>query len=75
MEWLDQEPEGADNGMVRLISGRDRIPYGACPDDLLTEALQHIDEWFDAVFLRGRLLALGYAPAAPDGPVDRPDAP
>lgn len=51
-DWLAVErPLGADNGMVRLISGRPDVPFGACPDDLLTEALAHIESSFAAVLV------------------------
>lgn len=43
----------ADNGMVRQISGRHGVPFGTCPDDLLTEALEHIDADYAAVLIRG----------------------
>jgi hypothetical protein len=40
-----------DNGMVRMIAARPGVPHGACPDDLLEEAIQHLDERFAAVLV------------------------
>jgi hypothetical protein len=53
-EWVfAKERLEADNGMVRLISARIGVPFGSCPDDMLGEALEHIDERFAAVLVRG----------------------
>ncbi len=51
-DWLaDERPLDADNGMVRLISGRQGVSFGACTDDMLTEALAHIESSFAAVLV------------------------
>jgi hypothetical protein len=49
-----QRPE-ADNWMVRVIAGRYGVPFGDCGDEMLTEALEHIDERFEAVLLLERM--------------------
>jgi hypothetical protein len=65
----------ADNGMVRMISGRRGIPFGACPDDLLAEALDHIESHYEAVLLRGSMdqsvAILGALTGRPLPPVGR----
>jgi hypothetical protein len=64
----------ADNAMVRAISGRAGVPFGGCTQDMLEEALAHIEADFLAVLSRGSmsrsLVVLGNAlgttlPAAP----------
>ena len=45
----------ADNQMVRQITGRLAEPFGRCPDDMLTEALERIDEHFVEVLVVERL--------------------
>lgn len=45
----------ADNAMVRAISGRTDVPFGACSDDLLAEALAHLEADFEAVLVRGNM--------------------
>jgi hypothetical protein len=45
----------ADNGMVRQISARKGVGFGRCTDDMLAEALAHIDESYDAVLMRGSM--------------------
>jgi hypothetical protein len=55
-EWVfDAKRPAVDNGMVRQIAGYRRIPFGECPDSLLTEALEHISSHFDAVLIRARM--------------------
>jgi hypothetical protein len=43
-----------DNGMVRMIAARPGVPFGACPDDLLDEAIQHVEERFAALLVLER---------------------
>ena len=45
----------ADNAMVRAISGRVDVPFGACTDDMLEQALAHIEADFVAVLSRGSM--------------------
>jgi hypothetical protein len=40
-----------DNLMVRNICGRGDIDFGRCTDDMLTEALEHIEQRFAAVLV------------------------
>jgi hypothetical protein len=55
-EWVfDAKRPAVDNGMVRQIAGYRRIPFGECPDSLLTDALEHISARFDAVLIRGQM--------------------
>ena len=44
-----------DNQMVRLASGHEDVPFGHCSEAMLTEALEHVDEHFDAVLLQERM--------------------
>lgn len=44
-----------DNGMVRMIAARHGIPFGTCPDDLLTEAIEHVEAHYAAVLIRGSM--------------------
>ncbi len=54
--WIfDDRRVEADNAMVRAISGRTEVPFGACPDDMLEEAIAHIEEHFEAVLIRGNM--------------------
>ena len=41
--------------MVRAISGSSGVPFGACPEDMLEEAITHIEAHFDAVLVRGNM--------------------
>jgi hypothetical protein len=41
--------------MVRAISGRVDVPFGQCSDDMLDEAMAHIEAEFDAVLLRSSM--------------------
>jgi hypothetical protein len=51
--WVfDEGRIEADNAMVRAISGRQDVPFGECPDDMLDEAVAHIESDFEAVLLR-----------------------
>ncbi len=45
----------ADNAMVRTISGRPDVPFGECTDDMLEEAIAHIESDFDAVLMRSNM--------------------
>ena len=55
-EWLEEHrPIGANNGMVRAIAGANERPFGDCPEQLLHEALHHLDEAFEAVFILGQM--------------------
>lgn len=45
-----------DNAMVRMISGRAGVRFGMCSDDMLVDALAHVEERFDAVLVRGLML-------------------
>ena len=52
-EWVfGLERVQADNAMVRSISGRPSIAFGACPDDMLGEAIEHIEEHFELVLVQ-----------------------
>ncbi len=55
-EWVfsDRRIE-ADNAMVRAISGRPGVPFGSCTDDMLEEAIAHIEADFEAVLVRGSM--------------------
>jgi hypothetical protein len=54
--WVfDDRRVQADNAMVRAISGRANVPFGACPDDMLDEAVAHIEAYFEAVLIRGNM--------------------
>ncbi len=54
--WVfDDRRVEADNAMVRAISGRTDVPFGACPDDMLDEAVAHIEAHFEAVLIRGNM--------------------
>lgn len=44
-----------DNGAVRMLSGRQRVPFGTCPDDLLDEALEHVEARFSALLVQERM--------------------
>jgi hypothetical protein len=44
-----QQRLSVDNGMVRAIAGRHMVRWGQCPDDLLDEAVAHIEEHFAAL--------------------------
>ncbi len=49
-EWVfDLRRVEADNRLVRYISGRLDVPYGACTDSMLTQALENIEEHFEMV--------------------------
>jgi hypothetical protein len=51
-EWVfGQQRLAVDNGMTRNIAGRRRVRFGDCPDDLLDEAIDHIDQRFAAVLV------------------------
>ena len=45
----------ADNHFVRRISGRTDVPFGACTDGMLQDAIDHIEADFDAVLIRGSM--------------------
>jgi hypothetical protein len=54
--WVfDDRRIEADNAMVRAISGRPGVPFGACPDDMLEEAIAHIETHFEAVLMRSSM--------------------
>ncbi len=55
-EWVfDAKRPAVDNGMVRQIVGHRGVPFGQCPDSMLTEALEHISHDFDAVLIKGQM--------------------
>ena len=45
----------ADNEMVRRVAGRTTVPFGQCTDEMLAEALEHVDEHFVRVLVQERL--------------------
>lgn len=45
----------ADNEIVRRIAGRTTVPFGHCTDDMLEEAIKHVDEHFVRVLVQERL--------------------
>ncbi len=54
--WVfDHRRIEADNAMVRAISGRAGVPFGACTDEMLGEAFAHIESDFEAVLLRSSM--------------------
>ena len=54
--WVfDDRRTDADNAAVRAISGRTGVPFGGCTDDMLDEAVAHIEADFDAVLLRSSM--------------------
>ena len=54
--WVfDDRRLEADNAMVRAISGRRDVPFGRCPDDMLDEAVAHIESDFAAVLMRSSM--------------------
>ena len=55
-EWVfGQNRLAVDNGMTRNLAGRRRVRFGKCPDDLLEEALDHVDQHFAALLLTEQL--------------------
>ena len=54
----------ADNQLVRHICGMREVPYGACTDEMLTVALDNIEEHFELVMFAEAMTAdtrrLGY---------------
>jgi hypothetical protein len=57
-EWVfERRALEVDNGMVRLIAARPRVPFGQCPDDLLAEALEHVDRHFAALLVQEDMAA------------------
>jgi hypothetical protein len=55
-DWVfGQQRLATDNGMVRNLAGRRRVPFGRCPDDLLDEALEHVERHFGLVLTVGQL--------------------
>lgn len=55
-EWVfGQHHLAADNGMTRNLAARSRVRFGQCPDDLLDEALEHVDSHFAAMLVTERL--------------------
>jgi len=54
--WVfDDRRPAADNAAVRAISGHPDVPFGACTDDMLDEAIAHIEADFEAVLLRSSM--------------------
>jgi hypothetical protein len=54
--WVfDERRLEADNAAVRCISGRTDVPFGACTDDMLDEAVAHVESDFGAVLVRGNM--------------------
>jgi hypothetical protein len=54
--WVfDDRRRTADNAAVRAISGRPDVPFGACADDMLDEAMAHIAADFEVVLLRSSM--------------------
>ena len=46
-EWgFGLERVEIDNEILRRVTGRPGVPFGQCPDDMLDEALEHVDERF-----------------------------
>ncbi len=55
-EWaFDAGRREVDNGMLRQLLGHPPVEYGACTDEMLSQAIAVIDEYFDAVLIRGRM--------------------
>jgi hypothetical protein len=55
-EWIfEQNRLAVDNGMTRNLAGRRRVRFGKCPDDLLDEALEHVEQHFAALLVTDRL--------------------
>ena len=48
---FDQQHLSVDNGLVRAISGRRRVGFGACSDGMFDEAMSHIEVDFDVVLV------------------------
>jgi hypothetical protein len=46
-----QQHLDVDNGMVRAVAGRQHVRFGQCPDDLLDEAIGHVEQDFAAVLV------------------------
>jgi hypothetical protein len=44
-----------DNEMVRYMSGRRDVPFGGCTDDMLDDALQHVDHYAVSVMVMERM--------------------
>jgi hypothetical protein len=54
-EWIFESQLLHDNVMVRQIAGRGGTPFGSCPDDMLSDALEHIDSRFELVLVFDRM--------------------
>lgn len=55
-EWVFRQNHlAADNGMTRNLAARRRVRFGQCPDDLLDEAIEHVDSHFAAMLVTERL--------------------
>jgi hypothetical protein len=46
-----QQHLAVDNGMVRAVAGRQHVRFGQCPDDLLDEAIRHVEQEFTVVLV------------------------
>ena len=54
--WVfDDRRLEADNYMVRMLSGRNDVPFGACTEGMLQAAFDHIEADFEAVLSRGSM--------------------
>ena len=54
--WVfDDRRIEADNDMVRRLSGRTDVPFGACTEGMLQDAFDHIEADFEAVLVRGSM--------------------
>ncbi len=55
-DWVfSQNRLALDNGMTRNLAARRKVPFGKCPDDLLDEAMEHVDKHFAALLVTDQL--------------------